>query len=212
MRSKTGERTFTEQARQGQIVQCAIEVIAEQGFSQASIARIAQRAGVAKSVVLYHFASKDDLVAAIVAQVMAEGAQAITPAVRAEAAAAGKLVAYIRANCAYLDAHRTASVAMFEIMTGFRTADGLRLDQAAARSAGTQPPSGDMASLDPVHIFELGVDRGEFGEMSPRHMKNALRGALDGAVAEIARDESYDVIGYGEVLVAVFERATRRTP
>lgn len=206
-----GERTFTEQARRRQIVECAIEVIAARGFAQASIARIAQRAGVAKSVVLYHFASKDDLVAAIVAQVMAEGARSIAPAVSAEAGAAGRLAAYIRANCAYLDAHRTASVAMVEIMTGFRTADGLRLDQAAARSAGARPPSGDMALLDPVHIFELGVDSGEFGELSPAHMKNALRGALDGAVAEIARDESYDVIGYGEVLVTVFERATRRT-
>ncbi|HEX5408105.1 MAG TPA: helix-turn-helix domain-containing protein, partial [Pseudonocardiaceae bacterium] len=55
-------RTFADEARRKQLVECAIEVIAEQGFAQASLARIAQRAGVAKSVVLYHFANKDELV------------------------------------------------------------------------------------------------------------------------------------------------------
>jgi AcrR family transcriptional regulator len=203
--------TFTEQARQRQIVECAIEVIAERGFVHASIAQIARRVGVAKSVVLYHFATKDDLVAAIVGRVMVECAQAMTPAVLAEESAADKLVAYIRSNCAYLDTHRMASVALFEIMTSFRTADGLRLDQAAARSVALEPPQGDMAVLDPLHIFEEGMSSGEFDDVSPLFMKNALRAALDGAVSEIARDDSYDVLGYGEQLVTIFSRATRRT-
>jgi hypothetical protein len=103
------------------------------------------------------------------------------------------------------------SVALFEIMTSFRTADGLRLDQAAARSVAMEPPQGDMAVLDPLRIFEQGVSNGEFDAVSPLFMKNALRAALDGAVSEIARDDSYDVIGYGEQLVTIFSRATRRT-
>ena len=40
-------------------------------------------------------------------------------------------------------------------------------------------------------------------------MKNALRAALDGAVWELVRDPDYDVIGYGEELVRVFDLATR---
>ena len=211
MRSKREGRTFTEQARRQQIVEHAIEVIAAHGFGQASIARIAEQVGVAKSVVLYHFATKDELVGAIVAHVMTGGVTAMVPALVAEPTAAGKLAAYIRANCAYLDAHRTESVAMFEITTSFRTADGLRLDQAAARSVEADPPPGDAALLDPLHIFELGVGNGEFADLSPPFMKNALRAALDGAVSELARDPQYDVVGYGEQLVAVFDRATRRT-
>lgn len=208
MRSK--ELTFTEQARTRQIVDCAIAVIAEKGFMHASIAQIARQVGVAKSVVLYYFATKDDLVTAIVGRVMVESAQVMAPAVRAGERASDKLAAYIRSNCAFLDTHRLESVALFEIMTSFRTADGLRLDQAAARSVAMEPPQGDMAVLDPIHIFEEGVRSGEFDEVSPLFMKNALRAALDGAVAEIARDGSYDVIGYGEQLVTIFSRATRR--
>src|SRR5215469_10491417 len=64
MRSKNSPsgRTFADEARRTQLVECAIDVIAAEGFAQASLARIAERAGVAKSVVLYHFANKDELV------------------------------------------------------------------------------------------------------------------------------------------------------
>jgi TetR/AcrR family transcriptional regulator, fatty acid metabolism regulator protein len=212
MRSKGGGQTFTEQARRRQIVDCAIETIAELGFGRASIARIAERVGVAKSVVLYHFATKDALVSAILEQVMAGGAQVMVPAMLAEETAGGRLAAYIRANCAYLDTHRTASVAMYEILTNFRTSDGLRLDQAAARAVAEEPPQGEMALLDPIHIFEEGMSRGEFAAASPLLMKNALRAALDGAVSELARDIEYDVIAYGELLVTIFDRATRSAP
>lgn len=183
----------------------AIELIAEQGFVNASIARIAGHARVAKSAVLYYFAGKDALVAAIVERIMTAAGEAIAPAVEAEPTAAGKLCAYIRANCAFLDAHRTESVALFEIMTSFRTADGLRLDQAAARSA--MAPAGEHASLDPLTIIESGVRGGEFAPVSPLFTKNALRAALDGAVSELARDASYDVAGYGEQLVELFAGA-----
>jgi TetR/AcrR family transcriptional regulator, fatty acid metabolism regulator protein len=206
MRSRA-EPTFTEVARRRQILDGAIGLIAEQGFVNASIARIADRVGVAKSAVLYYFAAKDDLVAAIVEQVMADAARAMAPAVQAEHSAAGKLRAYIRANCLFLDAHRTESVAMFEILTSFRTADGLRLDQAIARPVAVKSPPSEMALLDPRHIVEEGVRTGEFSGAIPLFVGNAIRGALDGAVSEIARNASYDVLGYGEELVTIFDRA-----
>ena len=57
MRAKApdGRRTFTDLARRAQIAQCAAEAIAEVGYADASMAEIARRAGVAKSVVSYHF-------------------------------------------------------------------------------------------------------------------------------------------------------------
>lgn len=93
----------------------------------------------------------------------------------ADGAYTGKLAAYIRANCINIDRHRTESVAMFEIMTSFRTTDGLRLDQAAERSVTDNPLQGDAALLDRIHIFDSGLQRGEFPELSPPFMKNALR-------------------------------------
>lgn len=211
MRSRTGP-TFTELARRRQILDGAVELIAEQGFVNASIARIAERVGVAKSAVLYYFATKDDLVAAIVEQVIGDAARVMAPAVMAEDSAAAKLAAYIRANCAFLDEHRTESVAMFEIMTSFRTPAGLRLDQAMARSVAAQAPPAEVALLDPRKIVDEGVRTGELAAAVPLFVANAIRGALDGAVSEIARDACYDVIGYGEQLVAIFDRATTARP
>jgi AcrR family transcriptional regulator len=207
MRSKDSGLTFTEQARRAQIVGAAIEVISAVGYPRASIAKIADHVGIAKSVVLYHFATKDTLVAAIVADVLARGATVMVPAMAAESTASGKLAAYIRSNMRFMRANNRDTVAMLEIITGFRTETGLRLDQNLAAA---DPPQGDLALLDPVAIFELGVGNGEFRELSPVLMRNALRATIDGAAWELGRDPDYDVIAYGEELVEIFARATRR--
>ena len=51
----------------------AIDTIAEVGYANASLARIAVRLGISKGVISYHFAGKDDLIAEIVSQVLATG-------------------------------------------------------------------------------------------------------------------------------------------
>jgi AcrR family transcriptional regulator len=208
MRSNGGP-TFTERARRDQIVAAALEIIAAGGYGQASVAKIADHIGIAKSVVLYHFTTKSDIIEAAVATVMTQAASAIVSAVRTEHTAAGKLAAYIRANAAFIAANRIPAVAMLDIVTSYRSSDGLRFDQAAAKPAGDDPPTGDLALLDPAAIFADGVRSGEFRPLSVTFMKNALRAALDGAVWEAARDPDYDVVAYGEELVTVFELATR---
>lgn len=208
MRSRDG-LTFTEQARREQIVTGAIEIIATGGYGNASIGKIAEHVGIAKSVVLYHFKTKSDIIAAAVAAVFTQAALLIAPAVAAETTAAGRLAAYIRSNACFVADNRTSAIAMLEIVTNFRSDQGLRLDEAASASVQESPPTGDLALLDPTTIFVAGVDNGEFRSLSPLFMKNALRAALDGAVWEIARNPDYDVVGYGEELVTVFELATR---
>jgi TetR/AcrR family transcriptional regulator, fatty acid metabolism regulator protein len=203
--------TFIEAARRAQIVDAAVALIAELGYPQVSIAKIAERINVAKSVVLYHFKTKDALIAAIVEDVMTTAAVTMAPLLTAESTAAGKLSAYIRANVAVLHEHRLRSVAMFEIVGAYRSADGRRFDQVAAESVQAEPPEGELALLDPLAIFDAGVRSGEFRPLPSVFMRNALRAALDGAVSELARDLDYDVLGYGEELVTIFHLATRRT-
>lgn len=207
MRSTTVP-TFTEQARRDQIITAATTVIATEGYAQASIARIAEQIGIAKSVVLYHFKTKNDIIEAVVAAIFTAGAAIIVPAVAetASGSAGERLAAYIRANVRFIDQNRTAAIAMLEILTGYRSPTGLRLDQAAAAA----PEDPALAGLDPEQIFSDGVGSGEFRPLSPRFMKNALRAALDGAAWELARDPEYDVIGYGEELVTAFTLASGR--
>ncbi|CAM3959338.1 TetR/AcrR family transcriptional regulator [Smaragdicoccus niigatensis] len=215
MRSKDSPsgQTFTERARRAQLLSAACDLIAEIGYPNTSIARIAERIGVAKGVVLYHFKTKDALVAAIVEDVMIAGATTMIPAMMAHETATGKLHAYIRSNCEFIHENRVRAVAMFEIVSMYRTPEGLRFDQAVAAQASTTPPPPEMAMLDPKSVFELGIETGEFDpDRSPLRLRNALRAALDGAVSELARDHDYDVRAYGEELVEIFTRAVRRPP
>ncbi len=54
------------------ILSVALELIADRGFAATSTREIAERLGFTKAALYYHFRTKDDLLAAIVAPVMAE--------------------------------------------------------------------------------------------------------------------------------------------
>lgn len=49
----------------GRILRAAYELFYRQGFSRVSVDAIAERAGVTKRTIYYHFASKDDVIAAV---------------------------------------------------------------------------------------------------------------------------------------------------
>src|SRR5580700_6168018 len=71
--------TFTQQKRRDQLVNCMIEVITEVGFARASVGEVARRAGVSKGVVTYHFAAKEDLIRAVIADVIGSMAEFLEP-------------------------------------------------------------------------------------------------------------------------------------
>src|ERR1700760_2770908 len=77
-------RTFTETARRAEIGAAAIDTIAELGYGQASLARIAETAGTSKGVIIYHFGGKDELMRELVAEVVARGVAHMEPQVDAD--------------------------------------------------------------------------------------------------------------------------------
>jgi AcrR family transcriptional regulator len=207
VRSKGSEQTFTERARRRQIVEAAVEVVAELGYAQTSIRKIADRVGVAMSVVLYHFSSKDELVRAMVSESFVSAIDAIVPVIEAEETAAGKLRAYIRAQAAYIDSHRRQYMAMLDIGLSYRSASGGRLDQLDIDPG----MLADLAKLDLETILRQGRESGEFRAFDTRRTAVAIRGALNGSVLEIAGDPDFDMAAYAEELVTVFDLATRGT-
>jgi TetR/AcrR family fatty acid metabolism transcriptional regulator len=138
--------------------------------------------------VLYHFAGKEELLQTLVMETFLASVPYMVPPVRAEKTAKGKLAAYIRANGRFIDENRTAALAMYEMFIGYRSPEGKRLDQVMAESVAANPPQGELAELDPVGIFELGRRT---------------------AVMFLVRDKEFDVIGYCEELVTIFENATK---
>ncbi|MFC4741644.1 TetR/AcrR family transcriptional regulator [Gordonia hankookensis] len=207
MRSDRGDkRTFADRARREQIVGCAIELIAEVGYPQASLAKIAERAEIAKSALLYHFTSKDEIVAAVVESVFTASASVMIPAVSTATTARDQLAAYISANGTFLESNRAGAVALYEISTSYRTAAGLRWDQAVAESVDEHGVPPEFALLDPHTIIQRGIRSGEFTTaVDAALVKDALRAALDGAVSNLARDATYPVgryvAGVGELFL-----------
>ncbi|MFC0433849.1 TetR/AcrR family transcriptional regulator [Kutzneria buriramensis] len=206
MRSNDG-RTFTETARRTQITQAAIDVIAEIGYAKASIRKIAERVGVAMSVVLYHFASKDELVQAIINHAYREAIDAIVPELELERTAAGKLRTYILANAFFLRTHRTQYAAVMDIGMSYRTADG---DLVNSLSIDPELMAG-FTKLDVATILRQGQESGEFCDFDVERTATAIRGAvINGPIMEVMLNPEFDLDGYAEELVALFDRATRR--
>jgi AcrR family transcriptional regulator len=203
-------RTFTEQARRAQIAACAIDLVAEIGYTQTSISKIAERANVAKSAVLYYFSTKDELVSVLVQEIFGASVPVMVPAIEAEQTATGKLHAYIRSNGEFIRTHRSHALAMLDMWTSYRSPTGQRLDEVLAEATANQPPQEDHSALNPSAIFELGQRTGEFRAFDVLSMTIAVRQSIDGAVIQSSRDPGFDVPGYCEDIVTIFDLATRR--
>ena len=198
--------TFTRSARRAQIVACAIEVIAEVGFTHASIRKIADRVGIAMSAVLYHFGTKDNLVEAIIEHLYATMLTSVAPAVQAQHTASGKLEAYIRSSIEYFGTHRVALLALDSLGTSYVPGDGRRFQQL-----GLSPHIVEqLGALDPSTILSAGRRDCDFGDFPVESTAMALRGAVTAVVENVLRDSSYDATGYAEDLIEIFGRIVRK--
>src|SRR5215469_5713685 len=99
-------RTFTEVARRAQIVQCAADVLAETGYARASMAEIAKRAGIAKSVISYHFADKNELMQELISTAVRAFAEFLGPLLAAQTSADGKIRVYLTGSAEYMIRYR----------------------------------------------------------------------------------------------------------
>src|ERR1017187_5679294 len=169
MRTKApdGGRTFTELARRAQIAQCAAEAIAEVGYADASMAEIARRAGVAKSVVSYHFSDKAGLMGEVLRTALATYAKFMEPRMAVAASASDQLRAYLTGTAGYAVEPRRLHVAVIEIaLNGAAT-------RPSPRSRLTRPrPTGCPSSR-----------RCPCRDQSPRLRTSCARGSATGSSA-----------------------------
>jgi TetR/AcrR family fatty acid metabolism transcriptional regulator len=194
-------RSFAETARRAQIVDCAIDMIAELGFARASVDQIAKRAGVSKGVITYHFPSKQEIVDAVIEKVVAAGRSYMAPRIMAETSAAGRLRAYIESDLEFIDAHRKPLIALVEIAMGARRADGSLVigPESLARRA---------ASLE--DLLRAGQRSGEFRRFDTRVMALTIIQAIDGVPPLLAREPNLDIKLHAKELATVFALATRK--
>jgi AcrR family transcriptional regulator len=192
-------RSFIEAARRAQIVESAIEVIAEVGYAKTSMARIAQRAGISRGLISYHFAGKDELIGQVLVTVFGDVAAYMGPRVEAESTAAGRLRAYLQSNLDYMNAHRGRIVALVEIVSS-GVLNGLGVDPIQAENEALAPL---------VELFRQGQADGEFRRFDPLVMARAVRGVVDSMAPHVA-DPGFDLNLCAREVTTMFELATRR--
>ncbi|WP_433731937.1 TetR/AcrR family transcriptional regulator [Actinoplanes sp. CA-051413] len=193
-------RTFTNEARRAQIVEHAIETIAELGSAGASFARIAQRAGLSSTrLISYHFAGRDDLMNEVARRVLAEFAAYVHPRVDAQTTAAGQLRAFIEANLDFLNEHRTYLRALAAILGSAAGAGG-----ASTRVSGIA--TSDQAAME--ELFREGQRNGEFRRFDTRVMAVAVLALRNAVIGQLADDPALDLEPYRRELVLLIELAT----
>jgi AcrR family transcriptional regulator len=192
-------RTFTESGRRAQIVGAAIEVIAEVGYAKASFSRIAKHAGLSSTgMISYHFAGKDDLLAACVAEIERVTGAFMQPRIDTADGHVAQLRAYVEANVDLVGVHAAAVRALIDIVRN-----------GAARSAAVD---GRLALFE--EHFRAGQAAGVFRAFDPRTAAVALTTGLDAVVVTAATDPPgpAELARIGRELADLYVRATASDP
>jgi AcrR family transcriptional regulator len=192
-------RSFTESGRRAQIVTAAIEVIAEDGFAKASFSRIAKHAGLSSTgMISYHFAGKDDLLAACVAEIEQVTEAYMQPRIDAADGHVAQLRAYIESNIALVGEHPAAVRALIDIVRNARSAS------AAV--------NGRLALFE--EHFRTGQAAGIFRPFDTRTVAIALMTGLDAVVVTAAETapEPTELARLGRELAELYVRATASDP
>src|SRR5580700_9808216 len=204
MRAKAadGGRPFIKIDRRAQIVQCTAEAIAEVGYADASMAEIARRAGVAKSVVSYHFSDREGLMREVLRTALATYATFMEPCMARAASASGKLRAYLTGTADYAAEHRSLHVAVIEIALNATSADGRPL-------VATMPLQAPEPSVE--DILRQGQRDGELRDFDVAVVAGVLRSAITHAMSLRQRqDPGTDLGAYAEEVVRLFDLGIRR--
>ncbi|MDT0495449.1 TetR/AcrR family transcriptional regulator [Streptomyces sp. NPDC012600] len=207
MRTNTGppdrkRPSFIERARRAQIVEAAAAVVAEVGYAHTSFARIAEKAGISKSVITYHFSGKDEILRLVATQFFGQGWQYMEARIAAQETAAGQVRAWIESELDFFGAHRTEFLAMRDIMANHRSEDG--------SYAYTDELAEEVDGL--AEILARGQRDGELRPFDARGVADIILRCASGVLESWAMDPGTDLKGQTAVLLDFIDHAIGKDP
>ncbi|MFC4115769.1 TetR/AcrR family transcriptional regulator [Nonomuraea zeae] len=193
-------RTFIEEARRAQIISCAIEVLADQGYPHTTLAKIAKQAKISTGVISYHFGGKKQLIQAVVEEVVKLGTDMMLPRILAQPTPTDGLRAYIESNLDFMRVHRKPLIALIEIIA-----------HTPGEGGGPNPyaEQAEVAITDLEKLLEWGQQSGEFRDFDKRSMAVSIRGAIDAVPGRLIHEPDCDLELLTRELITTFTIATR---
>lgn len=181
-------RTFVERARRAQLIEVTIALVAERGYAATTLASIAQAAGITKGAVLYHFATKEAVVAAAYESVLQALVNHVGEAVEA-APVARRPQAYVRGMIEHLRTHPQHTRMLTQALT-------VVAEPASSRERWAALERLIVAAREAMSL-RTAIDT--------RSLAIAVGGAIDGIVTERLADPDYDTQAAAEVLVLMLD-------
>jgi TetR/AcrR family transcriptional regulator len=187
-------------SRRRQIIDSAILLIAEQGHARTSLSRIAEKAGISKAAVLYHFKNKDELLDEVLARVIGGLVSHVESTLGAAASPGEAVFAYLRA----MIGHLTANPSHVRVIT-----EALAIAELAGNTTVRSDPSRWKALAD---LLGAAQRAGQMREFDTKTVAVVIGGAIDGLVGQWIAEPEFDLTAAAAELENFVRRATDPMP
>ncbi|MGO1950049.1 MAG: TetR/AcrR family transcriptional regulator [Mycobacteriaceae bacterium] len=199
-------RTFIEEARRAQILTATAEVVANEGYSRASLSRIATQAGVSKGVVTYHFTNKNEILTDMVRDYYGRGWEYMEARIAAEPTAVGQVNAWVSSQIEFFTTSPTEFFAMSSIVDNLRDEDGT-----------THFADDDHEATEAMaEILRAGQQEGQLRDFNAEKVANVILSSVDGVLGSwalsMAPDRTTDLTEHIEALKDFIAHAIRKVP
>lgn len=169
------KKTFIEEARRKQIIDAALQTIAEHGYTQTSFAEIAKSLGITKGLIAYHFNGKHDLITSAIHTILNRQGAFIKERVDAQERASDKLCVYIESSFEYIGQNRPHFVALVDLWGSFTSTE----EKEAFSQTAYDPCRAHLKK-----IFRTGHEQKEFVKFDEHTMASIVQGAIDGIMLQ----------------------------
>ncbi|CUB15824.1 Fatty acid metabolism regulator protein [Bacillus subtilis] len=167
-----------------QIIDAAVEVIAENGYHQSQVSKIAKQAGVADGTIYLYFKNKEDILISLFKEKMGQFIERMEEDIKEKTTAKEKLALVISKHFSLLaDDHNLAIVTQLE----------LRQSNLKLRQKINEILKGYLNILD--SILMEGIQSGELKEgLDVRLARQMIFGTIDETVTTwVMNDQKYDL-------------------
>lgn len=193
------KKTFIEEARRKQIIDAALQTIAEQGYTQTSFAEIAKGLGITKGLIAYHFNGKHDLITSAIHTILNRQGAYIKEHVEEQEKAGDKLRAYIGSSFEYIEQNRPHFVALVDLWGSFTSPE----EKQAFSETAYDPCRAHLKK-----IFRIGHQQREFAKFDEQSMASVIQGAIDGVMLQWVFDPK--AVDLGEAAKELSEMFVKR--